>query len=93
MLDATAKIPAGLLNANINWLGSYKLCNDVKHVIDNNTEPITGRYCNVIIGFPISQYAENLPLPNDFGLNVGMCFANSCGNDEVKSIMSNCNYF
>jgi hypothetical protein len=51
VLDATSKIPSGLMNANINWVGSYKQCNGV---FNNRTSPnIKGRYCNAVIGSPL----------------------------------------
>jgi len=112
VLDATSKIPTGLMNANINWVGSYKECN---RVLNSRVKPnIKGRYCNAVIGSPLIiqnavnfilficnsitntkiffQLKNDLQISPDFGLNVGMCFANSCGDDEVKSIVSNCNF-
>ena len=53
MLDAVAKVPAGISQGQINWLGSYKICNDI-HFQSNNSAspPIKGKYCNAVIGFP-----------------------------------------
>ena len=58
MFDATAKIPSGLLNANINWLGNYKQCNSIEHDLNiTGVAPIKGRHCRTFIGFPIQQLA------------------------------------
>lgn len=51
MFDSTAKIPSGLMSANINWQGNYKMCNRVSN--QNAEPPLTGRYCNAIIGSPL----------------------------------------
>lgn len=50
-----AKLPPGVLDANINWPGSYGICTGVLN--DNLTIPIKGKYCRASIGFPISQFA------------------------------------
>jgi len=72
VLDSTAKIPPGLLNANINWLGNYKECNSI--YFDNYTTvpAIQGRYCRANITFPVDQIALDLPIPSGFGLTLGM---------------------
>lgn len=60
MLDSTAKIPPGLLNANINWVGNYKECTGVFHdfnMTDKQIPPVEGKYCRASIGFPISELA------------------------------------
>jgi hypothetical protein len=49
------KIPPGLSKANINWMGSYKVCSEVSNTRLN--PPIKGRYCNAFIGFPLEQLA------------------------------------
>ena len=53
MFDATSKIPAGIMNANINWMGSYKMCNKIYKETANKSSPIRGRYCNTVIGSPV----------------------------------------
>ena len=60
VFDAMAKLPSGLFKANINWVGSFKSCQEV-----SNTQvlpAIKGKYCNAFIGFPIDQVAVNQSL-------------------------------
>jgi hypothetical protein len=53
VLDATSKPPTGIMNANINWVGSYKQCNKV---LNNKVNPhVKGRYCNAVITSPVIQ--------------------------------------
>jgi hypothetical protein len=49
------KIPPGLFKANINWMGSYKVCNEVFN--SNLNPPVKGKYCRAYIGFPLDQVA------------------------------------
>lgn len=55
VLDATSKPPTGIMNANINWVGSYKQCNKVLN--EQVTPAIKGRYCNAIVTSPLIQEA------------------------------------
>ena len=72
MLDATSKIPAGLMKANINWVGSYKQCNAV---FNNKTEPnIRGRYCNAVIGSPLITSAAVSTYITEINVNMYMNF-------------------
>ena len=50
-----AKLPPGVLEANINWLGSFKLCTRVND--DTLDPPLRGKYCRASIGFPIEMLA------------------------------------
>ena len=42
-----AKMPPGILNANINWLGNWQLCNSVFN--NKTTPPIKAKYCRAEI--------------------------------------------
>lgn len=97
MLDATAKIPSGLLNGNINWVGNYKQCNAVSQsnlTLDgiNILPELRGRYCRANIGFPVAALAQTLPISDDFGLQVGMCFSEACENQQIGTIVANCKF-
>jgi hypothetical protein len=52
VFDNIGKPPTGVLNGNINWLGSYKACRDIQ-VSLNNTEEFHGKYCRTTLGFPL----------------------------------------
>lgn len=61
MFDALAKLPTGLSQGNINWMGSIDTCRDVPSPqtppFDNL--PIKGKYCRADIGFPLEQFFVN----------------------------------
>ena len=59
MFDNIGKPPTGLLNGNINWLGSYKLCRDVA-VDYGKVELFHGRYCRTTLGFPLDALPVRL---------------------------------
>ncbi len=42
-VDASAKVPSGILGANINWVGSHQQCNNIKNL---SVAPIIeSKYC------------------------------------------------
>ena len=55
VLDATAKIPSGILELKLHWPGDYELCENVfgeyNSAYTNKLEPFTGKYCRIDIGF------------------------------------------
>ena len=54
MFDNIGKPPTGLLNGNINWLGSYKQCKSIE--IPNKEKPdFYGKYCRTTLGFPLQS--------------------------------------
>lgn len=55
VFDSMAKLPPGVLEANINWVGSFKLCTEVFN--DTLKPPMKGKYCRASIGFPVEQLA------------------------------------
>ena len=87
MFDAMAKLGPGLFKANINWLGSYTVCNEVNY--QGVVPALKGKYCRAYVGFPIDQFAGDLPIDDTIGLTYGMCVPSTCEEDEVKSIASN----
>ncbi|XP_012283860.1 nose resistant to fluoxetine protein 6 [Orussus abietinus] len=55
MYDATAKIPSGLLNGNVNQLGDYDECVSVEGVDD-----IRGRYCLAYLQLDVDRSRPDL---------------------------------
>lgn len=51
MYDASAKLPSGLLNGNINQFGDFDECLNVR----NPASDITGKYCLAHIQISISD--------------------------------------
>lgn len=41
VLDAAGKLPVGLFQGNLNWIGQYDQCNLISA---NRSNPITGEY-------------------------------------------------
>jgi hypothetical protein len=76
---------------NINWLGSHKQCNNIENT---DFEPeIRGRYCRARITLPLELLGDKLdgvPLPENTGLNLGLCISRACDNRQVASLVSNC---
>ncbi|CAF0755779.1 unnamed protein product [Brachionus calyciflorus] len=87
MFDSMAKLPPGVLDANINWVGSFKLCTTVYN--DTIVPPMKGKYCRASIGFPIDQLAGDLPIDDSIGLTYGLCISQLCDRKQVSSIVSN----
>lgn len=59
MFDAWGKLPTGVSQANINWVGSYDTCKDVPNPTTNEYfqyVPLKGKYCRADIGFPLEQF-------------------------------------
>jgi hypothetical protein len=56
-----AKLPAGILSGNINWMGDYGQCRDVFN--DESPffqkEPLQGKYCRADIKLPFDQISVN----------------------------------
>ena len=55
VIDATAKIPSGILELKLHWPGSYQLCENVFGEYNSSytrkEEAFTGKYCRIDIGF------------------------------------------
>ena len=61
VLDSAGKLPPGLFQGNLNWIGQYDQCNLIK--LPNRTDPITGKvggtlyhgsYCDIKMAIPES---------------------------------------
>ena len=55
MYDATAKIPSGLLNGNVNQLGDFDECLGVE-----GSEGIRGKYCLAYLQLDVDQSRPDL---------------------------------
>ncbi len=55
VLDATAKIPSGILELKLHLPGDYELCENIfgeyNSAHTNKLEPLTGKYCRIDVGF------------------------------------------
>ncbi|XP_012259544.2 uncharacterized protein LOC105688083 [Athalia rosae] len=64
MLDASAKLPSGLLRGNLNQLGDFDQCIGVKaHVkIDEKTVKVQGKYCLATIDLQATRQEMKIPV-------------------------------
>ncbi|KAJ0176877.1 hypothetical protein K1T71_008056 [Dendrolimus kikuchii] len=56
-MDASGKLPSGILKGNVNDFGDYHQCLDISHHINNMD--IQGKYCTIIL--PLDQELPSLP--------------------------------
>lgn len=94
-LDASGKLPSGLLDGTITSLGDYDECLAITSHVRN--EFIHGAYC--LVRFTKSdiiqekqsplehELAEVLSLYNTFTLNIGMCLPSSCTENDIRSLL------
>ncbi|KAL5012556.1 hypothetical protein ScPMuIL_011107 [Solemya velum] len=93
MFDAYGKVPSGLLDGNLLWLGSYDECRNITYLgpekkKDNFNDTFTGSYCKAII--PLENYTNGLPSPfaSQFHITLGLCLPSSCTNDDVAPLLN-----
>lgn len=46
-MDATGKVPTGLLQGNLNWLGSFSECLAIRANGQDEQEAFRGQYCTL----------------------------------------------
>ncbi|XP_033118039.1 nose resistant to fluoxetine protein 6-like [Anneissia japonica] len=79
MLDSYGKLPPGILQGNILWLGLYDQCLKQSREVDDNQANFTAQYCLASI------IKDNNLQPI---LNVGVCVPDSCNNDELMEYLN-----
>ncbi|CAD5115225.1 DgyrCDS4218, partial [Dimorphilus gyrociliatus] len=96
LIDALFKLPTGIMEGKLHWMGSYDLCLDTemkfKHwsisgAISQN-EPkksYKGRYCRV--GVSPTELVRNNSV-GIFMLSVGMCVSDACSREDVGSFFT-----
>ncbi|XP_021707319.1 nose resistant to fluoxetine protein 6 isoform X1 [Aedes aegypti] len=93
MLDAWAKLPAGIFQGNTIDLGNYDECHKVDHETGNETVGrIQGRYCQMTIPLNLSSLQAR-QFPSDNGnngltLQLGTCFPATCEASQLNSIFN-----
>lgn len=60
MLDASSKIPSGILAGNLEDLGNFDECLAIKEKVNDNIGVIYGKYCQLSI--PLQLLTRNLEL-------------------------------
>ncbi|KAL5012244.1 hypothetical protein ScPMuIL_010795 [Solemya velum] len=101
MLDASGKIPSGLLQGNINWLGSYDECTNItvtltEEQIANRTlaEPYGVQYCRVSISllplYSLGKDEDAIPMAARAMANgmIGVCIPRSCTKGDAAGLVA-----
>ncbi|XP_061164514.1 nose resistant to fluoxetine protein 6-like [Saccostrea echinata] len=91
MLDASAKIPTGVMNLDLNWYGSYDECYSDSTVVGSmgflpsKQSPVKGQYCTVSLNLPLPPNVKMFlaALQNPGAIRAGMCFPKSCSTDDL----------
>ena len=86
-MDASAKIPSGLMRGNINQLGDFDLCVDIAKrikVTDNESIRMKGKYC--LAHVDVTSTDDDLKLP--VHLMQGKSFLRSTRNDVSLMLYS-----
>lgn len=65
MFDASAKLPSGILNGNVNQYGDFDTCVGISHTTEDNNH-IAGKYCLTSFQITLNENASKaLKLPYD----------------------------
>ncbi|KAL5011613.1 hypothetical protein ScPMuIL_010164 [Solemya velum] len=86
MFDAASKVPSGIFDGNMNWIGSYEECLDAVpngQILANQTQPFKPQYCTVTIPVPASLF-ESFAMAN---FRIGVCIPNSCFDSDARSLL------
>ncbi|XP_033118038.1 nose resistant to fluoxetine protein 6-like [Anneissia japonica] len=79
MLDSYGKLPPGILQGNILWLGLYDQCLKQSREVDDHQSHFTAQYCLASIT------KDKNPQPI---LNVGVCVPDSCNSAELMEYLN-----
>ncbi|XP_033118071.1 nose resistant to fluoxetine protein 6-like [Anneissia japonica] len=79
MLDSFGKLPPGILQGNILWLGLYDQCLKQSREVNDHQANFTAQYCVV------SLIKDNNPQPI---LNVGVCVPDSCNSADLMELLN-----
>lgn len=94
MLDASAKIPAGIKSGNLVELGAFDQCLAIKYKI-NETVTGRGKYClmSVVSNFTDINLNERVAISsfndlNKTGITVGWCIPERCPPEKIAQVVS-----
>ena len=80
-LDADGKVPPGVLQGSLNWIGDYQECNSIESIFNNFTDHIfKGRY------FSVAIFRNGGPVINGLPLMIGVCLPNSCYKSDARAL-------
>ncbi|KAL4234257.1 hypothetical protein ACF0H5_005907 [Mactra antiquata] len=85
MIDAAFKIPSGLADYNLKWLGNRDECltiiSDPSDDVTGNKQQFHGKYCRLAL--PLG----NVPNAGEQTLILGACASHRCSNDDVTILV------
>ena len=80
-IDADGKIPPGVLQGSLNWVGDYQECTDIESPFNEFTEhQFKGRY------FSVAFYRNDGRIINGFPLLIGICVPDSCEKTDARAL-------
>ncbi|KAL3842202.1 hypothetical protein ACJMK2_020242 [Sinanodonta woodiana] len=95
-IDASGKISSGILDGNINWIGSYDECLNLTAVVYTGVNqtgerlfPFTGKYCQLGIPLnpqkspPVDVGSSDFPIGT---LVLGLCIPSTCSGEEIRNL-------
>ena len=89
MLDATGKLPDGILQGNLYALGSYSSCLDVD-AKPNGSLPFSGKFGGAqFVDLSTYDFQATVAMPM---LLYGVCLPSSCTDKDFKSILHAVDY-
>ncbi|XP_060075376.1 mucin-1-like, partial [Ylistrum balloti] len=81
MIDASGKIPAGILDGNMVWMGSYDECLKV------DTEKFQGQHCTTTLSVA-SILGSMFDIPAGLDVHLGVCMPDSCNVSETNAVLN-----
>lgn len=82
-LDSFGKIPSGIMDGNLAWLGEFSECRN----ISANEGNWTGKYALLVK--PLESFDPQNAIEN-FGLKYGICVPNKCSQHDIYEIIDQC---
>ena len=78
-LDADGKVPPGVLQGSLNWVGDYQECTGIESLYNNFTgHRFKGSY------FSVAFYRNGGPIINGLPILIGICLPSSCYKSDAR---------
>ncbi|XP_050389477.1 nose resistant to fluoxetine protein 6 isoform X2 [Patella vulgata] len=95
MFDSFGKPSSGILQFELNWVGSYDECiairapyTEVNQTTDTGEIQFKGQYCTAVLPFtPETSATPASPMPS-VGVQLGICLPNSCSAKDMVLLLN-----